>query len=100
MAGMPPQPPPSLPVSKSSAGLVPGRLLRGCLLSDRFALISSSPLLRVALLQIILQVVAINDAALHHEFHALHLGDVRERVARNRHEIGELPFLHAPDLLP
>src|SRR6266478_6697423 len=45
------------------------------------------------------QLVADNPAALHHELDALKLGDVRQRLAGNRDEIGIFAFLDRPDLI-
>ena len=43
--------------------------------------------------------VAGDDAALHHEPHPLHLGDVGERVAGHRDQVRELAFLDAANLV-
>src|SRR5579883_2752943 len=55
----------------------------------------SFPLLACRLLQI----VAVDNAALHHELDALHFGDICERIAGNADEIGVPTFLDYPNLL-
>src|SRR5260370_40657424 len=44
------------------------------------------------------QLVADDPAALHHDLDALKLGDVRQRIARDRDEIGIFTLLDRPDL--
>src|SRR5436305_4236903 len=43
------------------------------------------------------QIVANHLPALHHKFYAFELGNVLQRIARNRDDIGELSFLDRPD---
>src|SRR6266702_5687722 len=45
------------------------------------------------------EIVPDDHAALHHKAHALHFGDVRERISRNSDDVGEFAFLDAADLL-
>src|SRR5690242_15723284 len=54
-------------------------------------------ILRSAVLQG--EIVLDDLAALHHEFHPLQFGDIRQRIARDGDEIGELAFLHRANLV-
>jgi hypothetical protein len=47
----------------------------------------------------LLQIISKHHAALHHEFHALHFGDVFERVAGNGYKVREPSFFDVADLL-
>ncbi len=44
------------------------------------------------------RVQLVDDARLHHEAHALHQGNVGDRVARHRDDVGELALLHRAEI--
>src|SRR5499427_3896000 len=48
--------------------------------------------------RVLRQLVADDLAALHHELDALKLGDVRQRIARHRDDVGVFAFFDRPDL--
>src|SRR5882672_11652625 len=45
------------------------------------------------------QLVAHHHAALHHELHAFHLAQVRDRVAGHRNDVGELALFDGADVV-
>src|ERR1051326_708686 len=44
------------------------------------------------------ELISHDHAAFHHELHTFHLGNIRERISRDRDNVGELAFLDAADL--
>ncbi len=47
---------------------------------------------------LLLQIIANHRAAFHHEFHALHFGDVLQRISGHGHEVGKPALLNVADL--